>query len=77
MAEIRPTKHYLSPVQAAIFDYLKGHLARFGFSPTQAEIAKALGIGRTGVEYHLHQLALKGLVDKRGKARRNLVITNV
>lgn len=39
-----------------VFDAISDFIANNGFSPTYAEIGKAVGIGRTSVNHHVHKL---------------------
>lgn len=72
MKAIGTTKKYLTPKQKAILLFLIDHLERFGFSPTQQEIADSLGYGRPLVLYHLNALERSGYLDRHGAVRRNL-----
>ena len=71
---IKATKPYVSPKQQSVLDFISDHLVRFGYSPTQEEVAKGCSMSRTLAMYHIRQLCRKKLVDKRGRSRRNLVI---
>lgn len=68
------TKEYVHPKQELVFNFIKNYIANNGYAPTQVEIAAALGMKRTLVKYHILELHRKGLVDKRPKKRRNLMI---
>lgn len=68
---------YISPIQKSILQYISDHLNRFNFAPTQKEVAKALNIGRTSVEYHIKQLQIKGLVDKAEQGYRNIRVLSI
>ncbi len=72
MKPLETTKQYLTPKQKSILYFLIDHLDRFGFSPTQQEIATALGMTRSLVLYHLNALENSGYLDRAGDKRRNL-----
>lgn len=72
MKVLGTTKAYLTPKQKSILLFLIDHLERFGFSPTQQEIAEALGMNRSLVLYHLNVLQRSGYLDRFGDKRRNL-----
>lgn len=55
----------LAPRQAAVFEFLRSHIANKGFPPTFREIGKALGIANiNGVAVHVKALTAKGYVSR-------------
>lgn len=72
MKVLGTTKTYLTPKQKAILLFLTDHLERFGFAPTQQEIADALSMTRSLVLYHLNVLEKSGYLERLGDKRRNL-----
>lgn len=62
---------HLTDTQRRLLEYLRGHLARHGYPPSQMEIACAFGFRQNrSARYHLEALAQAGLVElSAGRAR--------
>lgn len=64
----------MSPKEKSVFDFIADYFLKFGYSPTQGEVARGCGMSRTLAMYYINRLVEKGVVDKRGPEYRNLVI---
>lgn len=62
---------HLTDTQRRLLEYLRGHIARHGYPPSQMEIARAFGFRQNrSARYHLEALARAGLVELiPGRAR--------
>ena len=54
---------HISSRQKQIYKYIVKFRRLVGVSPTQHELASAIGITRPAVQYHLHKLEQAGWVD--------------
>lgn len=54
---------HISPRQREIYQYIVKFRKVVGVSPTQHELAHAMGVTRPAVQYHLRRLAEGGWVD--------------
>lgn len=68
------TKIYLPPKRQEILNFLSAYIHRNGYAPTQFEIAKGLGFGRSLVDYHLRKLAGDKLIKFKKYQQRSLQI---
>ncbi len=61
----------LSDTQLRLLDYLREHIARHGYPPSQMEIARAFGFSQNrSARHHLEVLAQAGLIElTAGRAR--------
>jgi repressor LexA len=61
----------LTATQQRLLDFLRSHIGRHGYPPSQLEIARALGFRQNrSARYHLEALAAAGLVELAdGRAR--------
>jgi repressor LexA len=63
----------LTPKQKRFLDFVVEHTEREGYSPSQAEIARALGFRSLGtVQNYLTRLEREGLIEKDLNARRGI-----
>src|SRR5690606_25732510 len=63
----------LTPRQQQILDLIRSEIARTGFPPTRAEIAKAFGFrSANAAEDHLRALAKKGALELTAGASRGI-----
>lgn len=54
----------LTPIRQALLDYLRQHLATYGYPPSQLQIAAALGLKQNrSARLHLEALAREGLIE--------------
>ena len=67
----------LTDRQQLVFDYIKYHMERKGYSPTIREIGNHMKIASTnGVVDHLWRLRAKGYIDWDDGKCRTIRITN-
>ena len=63
----------LTPKQKQFLDFIMEHTEREGYSPSQAEIARALGFRSLGtVQNYLVRLQREGMIEKDWNARRGI-----
>ncbi len=63
----------LTPKQKRFLNFVIEHTEREGYSPSQAEIARALGFRSLGtVQNYLNRLEREGLIEKDWNARRGI-----
>jgi len=63
----------LTPKQKKFLDFVMEHNEREGYSPSQAEIARALGFRSLGtVQNYLNRLEREGFIEKNWNARRGI-----
>jgi repressor LexA len=63
----------LTARQQQVFDLIRNEIARTGFPPTRAEIARALGFkSANAAEDHLKALARKGAIELTANASRGI-----
>ena len=56
--------------QQAVLDFIREHIARFGYAPSVADIARAFDFCRNAAMHHVHALELKLYLQRgRFKAR--------
>lgn len=68
----------LTARQQEIFDLIRTEIARTGFPPTRAEIARTLGFkSANAAEDHLKALAKKGAIELTAGASRGIRLNNV
>ncbi|MEG3157717.1 LexA family protein [Lysobacter zhanggongensis] len=62
---------HLTDTQRRLFEFLREHIARHGYPPSQMEIARAFGFRQNrSARYHLEALAQAGLIElSAGRAR--------
>lgn len=54
----------LTPLLLKTLSYLRGYITEHSYSPTQNEIAAALGISRSTVQNRLNSLEKKGCIKR-------------
>lgn len=59
-----------------ILRFVKKYQARYGCSPTSAEIADELDVAKNAVRHHLDILAREGFVELQPRKHRSLRIIN-
>ena len=60
----------LTPRQAEILDFIKGHIHRFGYAPSIAEINDAFGFpSPNAAQQHVLLIARKGYLKRTREAR--------
>ena len=60
----------LTPRQSEILDVIKGHICRFGYAPSIAEINEAFGFSSPNAAYqHVLLIARKGYLTRGREAR--------
>ena len=65
----------LTPKQKKFLDFVIEHTEREGYSPSQSEIAQALGFNSLGtVQNYLNRLEREGLIEKSWNARRGIKV---
>jgi len=65
----------LTPKQKKFLDFVVEHTEREGYSPSQSEIAGALGFKSLGtVQNYLNRLEREGLIEKDWNARRGIKV---
>lgn len=65
----------LTPKQKKFLDFVMEHTEREGYSPSQAEIARALGFRSLGtVQNYLSRLEREGFIEKDWNARRGIKV---
>lgn len=68
----------LTPRQQDVFDYIQRTLQEFGYPPTRAEIAKALGFrSPNAAEEHLRALKKKGVIEMVPGTSRGIRLPNM
>ncbi len=66
----------LSDTQQRLLDYLREHIARHGYPPSQMEIASAFGFRQNrSARYHLEALAQAGLIELAAGRARGIRLT--
>lgn len=66
----------LTPRQAEILEFIRGHTANSGYPPTRAEICRAMGFrSPNAAEEHLRALARKGAIEMAPGASRGIRLT--
>ena len=53
---------------------IRAYRAQHGYSPTQAELAEAVGLSRNGVRHHLRAMEADGLIAQRFNAPRSVEV---
>ena len=67
---------HLTDTQRRLLDYLRGHIARHGYPPSQMEIARAFGFRQNrSARYHLDALRDAGLVELADGRARGIRLT--
>jgi SOS-response transcriptional repressor LexA len=67
---IRPAVNALTPRQLQVYRLIVQYRADMGISPTQQEMADALGIGKVSIHEHVNALRTKGwLIGDSHKSR--------
>lgn len=64
---IHKQKDKLSEQQQKVLDYIANYIQEHDYSPTEEEIAAALGFTRTNAQYHLGSLQKKHRIVRRPK----------
>ena len=68
----------LTPKQKKFLDFVIEHMEREGYSPSQTEIARALGFKSLGtVQNYLTRLEREGFIQKDWNARRSIRVQSV
>jgi repressor LexA len=52
----------LSPKQSEIYEIITAYRDKNGFPPSQRDIARTTGMGRSTVRFHLNALSRKGYI---------------
>lgn len=52
-----------SPEVAPLINAIVQHVERYGYQPSQVELAEALGLSQSAIQYRLRRMALAGTVD--------------
>lgn len=67
---------HLTDTQRRLLDYLRGHIARHGYPPSQMEIAQAFGFRQNrSARYHLEALRDAGLIELAAGRARGIRLT--
>jgi site-specific DNA-methyltransferase (adenine-specific) len=60
----------LTPKQKQVFEYIKKYIKKKGYSPSQKEIGKYLGLVKSTIHQHIKVLVEKGYLNKTGNYAR-------
>lgn len=68
---------HLTDTQRRLLDFLREHIARHGYPPSQMEIARAFGFRQNrSARYHLEALAQAGLIELSAGRARGIRLTS-
>jgi len=68
---------HLTDTQRRLLDFLREHIARHGYPPSQMEIARAFGFRQNrSARYHLEALAQTGLIELSAGRARGIRLTS-